>query len=184
MANSLSSLTERYGDRTRAVLNILVETPYFYRRDNEDLFFFLRRHRQEFLDFFDEHFGWELLMDEKCARVYKGKWYNDSVTEANRDMFGFRRRDECLGFMILLEFFEHQLEENAMTVEDNENLRFRFGDLLLYAQRRFRQLFPGAGGERYTQEHVRAQVLRPILPVLQKYRFLARIPPPRRPETQ
>ena len=110
MSTPLSTLVERYPEFVRALLNILMETPYFYRSDNEELFFFLRRHRNEFAAFFDTYYGWSLFMDAKCARVYKPKWYNEAVTEANRDAFDFRRRDECLGFMILLEFFEHQLE--------------------------------------------------------------------------
>jgi len=178
MATSLSSLIESYGERVKAVLNILVEAPYFYRSDNEDLFFFLRRHRQEFSDFFEEFFGWTLVMDDKCARVHKAVWYNDQVTEANRDLFGFRRRDECIGFMILLEFFENQLEENAMTVEDRDNLRFRFGDLLVFTSRRFKELFPAEEGHEYSEESVRANILKRILPVLEKYRLLIRIKPP------
>lgn len=178
METPLTELLEKSGDRVKAVLNILVESPYFYRTDNEELFFFLRRHRQEFAAFYDSFYGWTLLLDSKCARVYKPRWYNDAITEANRDLFGFRRRDECLGFMILLEFFEQQLEENAMTVEDNDELRFRFGDLLVYAHQRLQELFPDPAGDRYSEEHVRAHVLRPIIPVLIKYRFLSRVPPP------
>jgi hypothetical protein len=108
--------------------------------------------------------------------VYKERWYNREITESNRDFFNFSRRDECIGFMILLEFFEHQLEDNGMTVEDRENLRFRFGDLLEFSARRFREVF--AGDPKYEPEYVRAKVLRQILPVLERYRFLSRIPPP------
>ncbi|MBN2448986.1 MAG: DUF2398 family protein [Lentisphaeria bacterium] len=178
MNTTITPLLERYPERVRAVLNLLLETPYFYREDNEDTFFFLRRHRQEFAQFFDECFGWSLVLDDKCARVHKPKWYNQAVSEANRDLFGFRRRDDCIGFMLLLEFFENQLDENSMTVEDRDNLRFRFGDLLTYTHRRFLELFPGTGDGRYSEDAVRAHVLRRILPVLERYRFLLRIPPP------
>jgi hypothetical protein len=178
MSDLLQALQERHPDRVRAVLNILVETPYFYRADDEDTFFFLRRHRAEFAAFYQEYYGWTLVMDEKCARVFKGQWYNEKVTEPYRDAFGFRHRDDCIAFMILLEFFERQLDENALTVEDPENLRFRYGDLLIYTQRRFRELFPGEAGGRYTEEFVRATVLRRLLPILERYRLVERVPPP------
>ena len=178
MSNPLALLQERYPDRVRAVLNLLVEAPYFYRADQEDTFFFLRRHRAEFAAFYQDYYGWQLVMDDKCARVFKSRWYNDRITEPYRDVFGFRHRDDCVAFMVLLEFFEHQLDENALTVEDPENLRFRFGDLLVYTHRRFRELFTGETAGRYTEEFVRAAVLRRVLPILERYRLLARVPPP------
>jgi hypothetical protein len=178
MSNPLQALQERYPDRVKAVLNILIETPYFYRADHEDTFFFLRRHRAEFAAFFQDYYGWALVMDEKCARAFKGQWYNEKITEPYRDAFGFRHRDDCIAFMILLEFFESQLDENALTVEDPENLRFRFGDLLVHTQRRFRDLFPGEAAARYTEEFVRATILRRMLPILERYRLLVRVPPP------
>ncbi len=179
MAALLTDLLERNPKEVKALLNVLVESPYFYRADNEDLFFFLRRHRTEFTRFYEQFYGWVLLMDGKCARVYKDRWYNDAITEANRDLFRFRRRDECLGFMLLLEFFEHRLEENSMTVEDRDNLRFRFGDLLTYTARRLRELFAADGMDaRYTDDYTRSEVLRRILPTLERYRFVTRIRPP------
>ena len=178
MSNPLDALRESQPERVRTVLNLLVETPYFYRDDDEEAFFFLRRHRHEFAAFHEEFYGWKLVMDDRCARVYKAAWYNRAVTEANRDLFGFRSRDECIGFMVLLEFFENQLDENAMTVEDRDNLRFRVGDFLAFAHRRFQELLPPETAVRYTEEFVRANVLRRILPVLERYRLLYRVPPP------
>ena len=175
----MTDLLQTHADSVRAVLNVLVESPYFYRSDNQNLFYFLRRHRLEFSCFYETYYGWSLIMDSKCARVFKPRWYNEAVTEANRDMFDFRRRDECLAFMILLEFFEHQLDENAMTVEEQQNVRFRFGDLLRYTCQRFQELFPEDGQSKYTEDAVRATVLRRVLPTLEKYRFLRRIRPPR-----
>ncbi|MBU0946105.1 MAG: DUF2398 family protein [Proteobacteria bacterium] len=173
----LTKMLDRSGDKVRAVLNILIESPCFYASDRQELFYFLRRHRREFNDFFDKMYGWQLLMDAKCARVYKGEWHNPAITPANRAMFNFSRRDECLAFMMLLEFFEQQLEENGMTVEDQHNLRFHFGDLLHHIHRRFQEIFPG-DAERYSEEYVRAKALKPIMPELEKYRFIKRIQPP------
>jgi len=178
MSSPLETLQERSPERVREVLNILVESPYFYRDDHEEAFFFLRRYRAEFAAFYEQYYGWRLVMDEKCARVFKGTWYNEAITEPYRDAFGFRHRDDCIAFMVLLEFFESQLDENALTVEDPENLRFRFGDLLVFTHRRFRELFTGEAAGRYTEEYVRSAILRRMLPVLERYRLLVRVPPP------
>ncbi len=173
----LTKMLDRSGDKVRAILNILIESPCFYATDRQELFYFLRRHRREFSDFFTKMYGWQLLMDAKCARVYKGEWHNPAITPANRAMFNFRRRDECLAFMMLLEFFEQQLEVNGMTVEDRLNLRFHFGDLLHHCHRRFQELFPSQPGQ-YSEEYVRAKIIRPIMPELEKFRFIKRIKPP------
>jgi hypothetical protein len=177
MKIELTNMLDRSGDKVRAILNILIESPCFYCADRQDLFYFLRRHRREFTEFFDKMYGWRLLMDAKCARVYKPEWYNPAITPANRAMFNFSRRDDCLAFMMLLEFFEQQLEVNGMTVEDRHNLRFHFGDLLRYIHGRFHEVFPEQS-ERYSEEYVRAKVVRSIMPELEKYRFLKRIKPP------
>lgn len=177
MDNSLNDLMEKYPDKVRAVLNLLVESAYFYSSDNEDNFKFLRRHHQEFSKFYQDFYGWTLIIDSKCARVYKDKWYNESITPKQRMQFNFTRRDECIAFMLLLEFFEHQLEESSMTVDDKQNLRFRFGDLLQYCHRRFNQLLVGKE-DKYTQEYIRAHILREVVPQLIRYRFLKEIPRP------
>lgn len=175
---ALNDLLERQRDRVQPVLNILLESSYFYPQDNDDAFRFLARHRHEFARFFSEYFGWELIIDAKCARVYKPDWYNNAITPANRELFNLTRRDECIAFMLLLEFFEHQLEVESITVDDHENLRFKFGDLLLYTVQRFQELYPQSKAD-YTEEAVRAGILRPIMPQLEKHRFLSRIPPPK-----
>ncbi len=173
----LTKMLDRSGDKVRAVLNILIESSCFYVTDQKELFYYLRRYRREFTEFFDKMYGWQLSMDSKCARVFKREWHNPAITSANRALFNFRKRDECLAFMMLLEFFEQQLEENGMTVEDKQNIRFRFGDLLGHVHLRFQELFP-KDAERYTEEYVRNKALKPIMPELEKYRFLKRMKPP------
>ena len=177
MEIELTKLLKRNSERVQAVLNILVESPYFYATDNQDLFLFLRRHRREFTEFFKTFYGWILVIDSKCARVYKAEWYNRKITPKNRSLFQLTKRDECLAFMMLLEFFEQQLEENGMTVEDKENLRFHFGDLLDYSHKRFQELFPEQE-QRYSQEYIRARIWKPVMPELEKHRFLTKIKPP------
>ncbi len=179
MENPLATLIEQHPGRVQTALNVLTEAPYFYRDDQEETFFFIRRHKQELERFFEQYFGWSLVVDDKCARVHKQKWHNPAIPESQRDVFGFRRRDECLAFMMLLEFFEHQMDQNSMTVEDRDNLRFRLGDLLAFLTRRFAELYPEAAEERYTEERVRKDILRAIMPVLERYRFLRKVPPPK-----
>jgi hypothetical protein len=177
MEIGLVKLLKRSNDKVQAVLNILLESAYFYAVDDHDLFLFLRRHRREFSEFFKIFYDWILIIDPKCARVYKTNWYNRAVTPANRSLFQFTKRDECLAFMMILEFFEQQLEENGMTIEDKENLRFHFGDLLDYSHNRFHELFPEQE-QRYSQEYLRSKIWKPVMPELEKYRFLTKIKVP------
>ncbi len=167
------------GDQTsvlvQTALNILMESPYFYKMDDERTFLLLQRYRQAFAAFFDKCFGWTLVMDAKCARLYKPKWHNEAITPPNRDMFGFTRRDECLGFLLLLEFFEHEAREQGVAADDRDNLRIRFGDWLEYAAARFRELLPEKR-ELYTDEKVRL-ILRGLMPALERYRFLRKVKP-------
>ena len=184
---------EQTAQNVRSVLNILLESPYFYKTDDERLFLVLMRYKRAFEAFFDKFFGWSLVMDAKCARLYKPKWFNEKITLPNRDMFTFTKRDDCMAFLLVLEFFECECREQGVTADDRENLRFRFGDLLEYAAARFRALMSGRAAptesatepgravcphtaESYTDERVR-QILKGIMPQLEKYRFLRKVKP-------
>ncbi len=177
----LNELLSRHGDRVRAILNILIESPYFYETDDPEksLFPFLLRHKREFTAFFKDFYDWDLIFDQlpkaKCARVFKPKWYNTAISESRRQWFRFTRRDECLAFMILLEFFEQQLEEQNMSIEDPDNLHFYAGDLLAYECRRLGELYPDKA-ETYSMDNVR-KLLRDVLAELEKFRMLARLKP-------
>lgn len=160
--------------KVQKILNILLEAPYFYRDDDLGLFLFLSKYKRAFAGFFKKFYGWEIVVEPKCARLYKPAWFNEKVTEANRDMFNFTRRDECVAFLLLLEFFERQLQEQAVSTDEKENLRFLFGSFLEFACARFREVFPGRAAF-YTDEQVRRTV-RAIMPALRKYRFLREIP--------
>lgn len=177
-AVKIEQLIEK-GDATaqlvRAALNIMMESPYFYKEDDERAFLTVLRYRQAFAAFFEKFFGWTLVADAKCVRLYKPKWFNEAITVPNRDMFGFTRRDECVGFLLLLEFFERESREQGVTADDKENLRFRFGDWLEYSAVRFRELF-AAKRDAYSDEKVRL-VLRGIMPTLERYRFLRKVRP-------
>ena len=160
--------------KVQKILNILLEAPYFYRDDDLSLFLFLSKYKRAFAGFFKKFYGWELIVEYKCARRYKPVWYNEKVTEVNRDMFNFTKRDECVAFLLLLEFFERGLQEQAVSTDDKENLRFLFGSFLNFAGGRFREVFPERT-DYYTDEQVR-RVVRAIMPTLLKYRFLRELP--------
>ena len=100
--------------KVQKILNILLEAPYFYRDDDLSLFLFLSKYKRAFAGFFKKFYGWELIVEYKCARLYKPAWYNEKVTEVNRDMFNFTKRDECVAFLLLLEFFERELHEQGI----------------------------------------------------------------------
>ncbi len=167
----LLEIIKKSPDKVKAILNILLESPYFYVDDSEEYFRFLNRYKNEFGEFFKQMYDWELIMDSKCARLYKNKWYNEKIKLGDRQQFNFRRRDECIAFMCLLKFYEEQLVENNMTAEDKENLKFEFGDLLQYCHKKFNELFPD-NNNLYSEEYIRAKVLRPIMPELIKFRFI------------
>lgn len=177
MNNEFDVLKEKYPEQVKVVLNILLESPYFYRIDEDTMYLFLLRYQQEFRGFFRNYFGWELILDRKCARVYKDTWFNEAVTPANRLQFRLGKRDECIAFMLLIEYYEKLLEENAMTVEDAGNPHFKFGDLLEHQQRRFMELFEKEQ-DKYTAEYIRKNILYPLMPRLIKYRFLKELPRP------
>ncbi|CAM2011361.1 DUF2398 family protein [Acanthopleuribacter pedis] len=176
MTESLDHLMQRHRDKVQQALNLLVESPYFYKSDNELLFYFVNRHKRAFEKFFADYYDWKFFMDGKCARVYKARWYNREITPKNRDIFNFTKRDEAMAFMMLLEFFEKQIDEQAVSVEENENLMFRYGDLFEYVHRRFASLFDN--DERYSGEYLRAKALGPIMPKLERYRFIKKVPVP------
>ena len=69
------------GQRIRETLNVLLESPYFYKTDDERIFLVLTRYKRAFEAFFDKFFGWTLVMDSKCARLYKPKWFNEKITQ-------------------------------------------------------------------------------------------------------
>lgn len=171
----MSTFFEHVGPRARIqkVLNVLLEGPFFYRQDDPDLFAFLRRNRAEFERFYDEMFGWQLVVDARCARLYKGRWHNRALKPSQHDVFDLTRRDECIAFLLVLEFYEHLLDERNVSVDDPEPLRFEFGELFAFARSRLTEVLtvdPPADAD------VR-KTLRKLMPVLLRYRFLSELEP-------
>jgi len=161
--------------RVQAVLNALVEAPFFYRDDDPELFSFLRRYRSDFTRFYEELYDWKLVIDTRCARLYKTRWHNRALKPSQHDVFDLTRRDECLAFLLVLEFYERLLDERNVDPDDPEPLRFEFGELFSFARERLRaELLEGAPDD----DGVR-KLLRGLVPTLLRYRFLREIAPER-----
>jgi hypothetical protein len=161
--------------RARQVLNVLVEAPFFYPDDDPDLFLFLRRNRAEFARFFADTFGWDLVVEARCARLYKPRWYNRALRPSQHDVFELTRRDDCVAFLLVLEHYERLLDQTGASVDDPEPPRFYFGELLEFAVGRFAEEL----GEAAPDEGEVRKILRGLMPGLLRYRFLREIEPPR-----
>jgi len=171
----MSSALEKVSPRGQIprLLNVLIEAPFFYREDDPDLFRFLRRHRAAFARFYAELYGWELVVEERMARLYKTRWHNRALKPSQHDVFDLTRRDDCLAFLLVLEFHEHLLDERNASIDDPEPLLFRFGELFGFCRRRLsEELGQGAPDD----DGVR-KLLRRLMPTLLRYRFLRELPP-------
>ena len=154
--------------RVRGVLNCLTESTFFYRDDDPDLFAYLRRHRAEFERFFDDHFGWDLHVDRKAARLFKRDQFNKALTPKQRNLFDLTRRDECIHFMLLLEFYETQLAAQNVHFEHDEDLNFVLADFVEHAVGRYRkELGDAAPGDREILGHIQS-----LFRELEKHRFI------------
>jgi hypothetical protein len=160
------------GPRVTAVLNVLAEAPFFYRQDAPELFAFLRRHRAEFTRFYADLYGWELHVDARTARLYKERWHNPALRPSQRDVFDLSRRDDCLAFLLLLEFHERLLERDNLGDDEAESPRFWFGELFAFVRDRLgEELGEAAPGD----DDVR-KLLRGLWPTLVRYRFVREVP--------
>lgn len=154
--------------RSQAILNHLTESTFFYREDEPDLFDYLRRHQGDFRTFFESFFGWGLHVDRKCARLFKREWHNAALRPKQRDVFALTRRDECLLFILLLEFHELQMQAQNVLYEQDENLCFVLADFLRHAFGRYRdELGDACPPEREILDSVRT-----LFAELERHRFL------------
>jgi hypothetical protein len=161
--------------RVQAVLNVLVEAPFFYKSDSPELFTFLRRNLSEFQRFYEELYGWRLVADVRAARLYKPRWHNPALKPSQHDVFELTRRDDCIAFLLVLEFYEHLLDERNASPEDPEPQRFEFGELFAFARGRLQE----ALAERAPDDDGTRRLLRSLMPTLLRYRFLREVPPSR-----
>jgi hypothetical protein len=162
------ALDRRSLDRVRAALNVLTESTFFYREDDPDLFFFLRRNQAAFRELFQHYFGWQLYIDRRCARLLKERHYNEAVRPSQRALFDLRRRDECLLFALLLEFHEEEGQRQGMSPDGDRRLRFLLADFVAFAIRRFREEL----GDSTPPEARIFESVRPLFEQLERHRFV------------
>lgn len=159
------------GPRVTAVLNVLGESPFFYREDDPELFQFLRRSRAEFARFYEELYDWELFVDGRTARLYKERWHNRALRPSQHDVFDLTRRGDCLAFLLLLEFHATLLERHNLGGDEAQSPRFSFGELFDFARSRLgEELAAEAPGD----EELR-RILRGLWPTLERYRFVREV---------
>jgi len=155
-------------ERVRAILNALTESTFFYREDNPDLFFFLRKNRAAFEELIERYFGWRIYVDRHCARLLKERQYNEVLRPTQRALFDLRRRDACLLFALLLEFYEEEGQRQGLTPDDDRNLRFLLADFMTVAMRRFREEL----GDATPPEGKIFEAARPLFEQLERHRFV------------
>lgn len=162
------ALDRRGRDRVRAALNVLTESTFFYKEDDPDLFFFLRRYQSAFRELFEDYFGWRLYVDRQCARLIKERVYNEALRPSQRALFDLRRRDECMLFAFLLEFHEEEGQRQGATPDEDRHLRFLLADFVGFAIRRFREELDDAT----PAESRILEATRPLFEQLERHRFV------------
>ncbi|GEM_PF-426028 len=165
---TLSRLNEHH---VRAILNILVESTFFYRTDDVDLFAYLRSNLDDFNQFFNHFYGWELYVDRSVARVIKPREFNNALKPSQRDLFDLTRRDECVVFLLLIEFYEKLLRDLSISYDDEGSVRFLLADFIQYSINRFIEEL----GEGHENDKTVLEAARRVFPKLIKYRFIEQI---------
>jgi hypothetical protein len=158
-------------EKVRALLNMLTESTFLYPADDQDLYHFLRSNQSEFEQFFESNFGWQLHLDSQCARLIKRKHYNENVPPTARALFSLRKRDECLLFALLLEFFEEEGQKQGVLTDDVRHLRFLLSDFVQFAILRTREL----QGERAAADTKLFESIKPLFEQLERHRFVKEI---------
>lgn len=129
---------EKIGRETfMPILNILTENPFFYASDDQVRFNSLRRHKSAFEKFFSRFFGWRLYVDSKMARLIRDRSFNPALKTVHRKAFNLTSRVECILFMVLLEFYEHECEEQNANYDDSYNIKFFFGSYFDFVRKVF-----------------------------------------------
>lgn len=154
------------------ILAALTEAPFFYRADDRAAFNLLRRHQDAFAGFFLHFFGLELQVRPQLARLYRPRLANPALTPSQTGVLEFTGIHDCLGFLLVLEFYQVRLEADNTREDDDEQPAFAFGELSAFAARRLGEL-----GQAEPQEAAR-RALRQVMPRLVRWRFLAEMPAP------
>lgn len=156
-------------DNARRVINVLLESPFFYRDDDIDLFGLLRRRQSLFREFFDVFFGWELYVDPQVARLIKPKTHNPQIKPSQRHVFRIAGRHEYVLFVLLLEFHQLQADEQNVDLERESEVRFVLADFVEFVFKRYREEL----AEQSPQEEKILTEMRSLFRKLELHRFIA-----------
>lgn len=156
-------------ERAQRVLNVLLESPFFYRDDDVDLFGLLRRRQALFQEFFEVFFGWELYVDQQVARLIKPKTFNPQLKPGQRHVFRVSGRHQYVLFILLLEFYQHQADEQNVDLERETEVRFVLADFVEFAFKRYREEL----GSGMPEEAFILGEMRSLFKKLEHHRFIA-----------
>ena len=126
-------------NQARRVLAALLETPFFYKSDEPDLFGVLYRNRSAFADFFHVCFDWELHVEPRMARVIRRSGANPALSPRERHLFALTSRDEQVLFILLLEFQELEADRQNVDWSQHDTLRFVLRDFVNHVFTRYRE---------------------------------------------
>jgi hypothetical protein len=156
-------------EKAQRVLNVLLESPFFYRDDDVDLFGLLRRRQALFQEFFEVFFGWELYVDQQMARLIKPKTFNPQLKPRQRHVFRVTGRHQYVLFILLLEFYQHQADEQNVDIERVPDVRFVLADFVEFAFKRYREEL----GNEMPEEAFILGEMRSLFKKLEHHRFIA-----------
>jgi len=156
-------------EKAQRVLNVLLESPFFYRDDDVDLFGLLRRRQSLFQEFFEIFFGWELYVDQQVARLIKPKTFNPQLKPSQRHVFRITGRHQYVLFILLLEFYQHQADEQNVDLDRETEVRFVLADFVEFAFKRYREEL----GNGMPEEAFILGEMRSLFKKLEHHRFIA-----------
>lgn len=157
------------GSKARRILNILLESPFFYREDDVDLFGLLRRRQSLFHDFVNEFFGWELYVDDRLARLIKSDVFNHALRPGQRHIFHISGRIQFVLFSLLLEFHQQQADVQNIDLEREPEVRFVLADFVQFVFDRYRSEL----GVQMPAEQEVLNAMRHVFREMQRFRFIA-----------
>ena len=167
---AFKSLFAKIGaDRARQIVNVLMESPFFYRNDDIDLFGVPKRRRSVFREFFEAFFGWELYVDDYVARLIKPKVFNTELRPTQRHVFRLSGRQEYVLFVLLLEFHQRQADEQNLDLDACDEVRFVLADFIDFVFKRFGEQL----GDDAPPEEKILDGCRSLFKTLERYRFIA-----------
>jgi hypothetical protein len=164
-----ATLGKMGAENAQRVINVLLESPFFYREDDVDLFGLLRRRQSQLREFFQVFLGWELYVDHQVARLIKPKTFNPQLKPSQRHVFHVSGRHEYVLFILLLEFHQLQADEQNIDLDRVPEVRFVLADFVDFVFKRYRAEL---GDEMPTEQRI-LEEMRSLFWKLEQHRFIA-----------